>query len=172
MGVILLNDNINITGTHIHYYAICHRKLWYFSRGICLEAFNEDVKIGKAIHEYAYPRKKKEIQVDANLRIDFIDKDQTIHEVKKSSKNENAHLLQLRFYMERANERGLEVKKGVLHYPEEGKTVTVHYDEDFFVIWERIKKHIADIVGKEGPPQKTKATAFCKKCSYFELCYC
>ena len=44
----------NVTGTQINYYFICKTKLWLFSHHIQMEHENEDVQIGKLIHDTRY----------------------------------------------------------------------------------------------------------------------
>ena len=45
-----------ITGLHIQYYFVCHRKLWLFANGIQMEHTSDLVYEGKLIHETTYPQ--------------------------------------------------------------------------------------------------------------------
>ncbi|MDY0161437.1 MAG: Dna2/Cas4 domain-containing protein [Bacteroidales bacterium] len=45
---------MQITGTHIHYYMLCHRKLWLFANNIQMEHTSDIVAEGKFIHETTY----------------------------------------------------------------------------------------------------------------------
>ncbi|KJE26141.1 hypothetical protein LG52_911 [Geobacillus kaustophilus] len=44
------------SGVQIHYYKVCKRKLWLFSKGIGMEEEHERVIEGKILHDRAYPR--------------------------------------------------------------------------------------------------------------------
>ena len=77
---------MQITGTHINYYFICHRKLWLFANGIQMEQTSDLVFEGKLIHETSYPQrsaKYEEVQI-GGIKVDFYDtKNKVIHEIKK-----------------------------------------------------------------------------------------
>jgi len=161
-----------ISGTHVHYYGVCYRKLWYFDHGIRLEDYNDDVKVGKVIHESSYNRSDKEVCISENLIVDFIDKNGEIHEVKKSSKLSYVHVLQLKYYMYRALENGIKVTKGVLHYPEENKTEEITVDNAFRENWTQIEFDIKHVTQLTSPPKRTVNMKLCRRCAYYELCHC
>ena len=46
---------MEIKGTLINYYFVCHRELWRFANGINMEQESELVYEGKLIHEESYP---------------------------------------------------------------------------------------------------------------------
>ena len=79
------------TGTQIHYYHLCKRKLWLFSNGIQMEQDSALVAEGKFIHETTYTKradKYKELDF-GYVKIDHYDgQNKVIHEVKKSNKLE------------------------------------------------------------------------------------
>ncbi|MBZ4655790.1 MAG: CRISPR-associated protein Cas4 [Thermoanaerobacter sp.] len=164
-----MDNNIIITGTKIAYYNICHRKLWFFSKNISMEHTSELVEIGKTIHENSYKRKKKEIELEG-IKIDFFDKNKgIIHEVKKSKQIEKSHIWQLKFYLLHFKKIGLELT-GVINYPLLRRTQKIELlntDEEEIA---KIMNHIIDIVSCDRPPEIIKKP-YCKKCSYFELCY-
>jgi CRISPR-associated exonuclease Cas4 len=87
-----------MNGTIYAYYYICRRKLWLFSRQVSFEKYNEDVRIGKWIDKTYYNSKQKDVSIDADNRIDFVDEKYCLHEVKKSKKIEKAHIAQARYY--------------------------------------------------------------------------
>lgn len=76
-----------ITGIMVQYYVLCKRELWFYINQVNMNYDNDDISIGKAIHENSYKRKKKEYRID-NIVFDFIETNNelTIFEVKKSSK--------------------------------------------------------------------------------------
>lgn len=53
---------MEVNGTLIWYYNICKREVWLISHGIIPDQQNENVDLGRFIHENYYKRSKKEIQ--------------------------------------------------------------------------------------------------------------
>lgn len=161
-------ENIVITGTQINYFFVCHRKLWLFTHNINMEHSNENVKIGTLLHEHTYIRKKKEIELDG-IKIDFYDRNTgIIHEVKKSKAIESSHVWQLKYYLYYFKKAGICVK-GEIDYPliRKKKKICLN-DEDCRKI-EKILNKILEIKKKSLPEADYRS--FCRKCSYYELCF-
>ncbi|MEA3496924.1 MAG: CRISPR-associated protein Cas4, partial [Bacteroidota bacterium] len=120
---------MNITGTHINYYFICHRKLWLFANNIQMEHTSDPVLEGKIIHESTYQKrsgKYEEIQM-GGIKIDFYNtKEKVIHEIKKSSKMHEAHIWQLKYYIYVFEKAGIKGVSGILEYPKERKTEEIY----------------------------------------------
>jgi CRISPR-associated exonuclease Cas4 len=80
---------MQITGSHINYYFVCRRKLWFFANGIQMEQNSDLVYEGKLIHEESYPQraaKYEEVQI-GGIKVDFYDAgNRVIHEVKSQVK--------------------------------------------------------------------------------------
>jgi CRISPR-associated exonuclease Cas4 len=163
--------------------------LWFFAHNIQCEQESDAVRYGKHIHETSYKRKKKEIDVDGVIVIDWIDHEKKIiHEVKKSSSMEKAHEWQLKYYMWYLEQKGMKManeksaKKyedqsekrgyiGELNYPKLRKTKPVILSKkDRKTIENKIIPNIRKIVNREKPP-KTVEWSICKSCAYNELCY-
>ncbi|MBN2535754.1 MAG: CRISPR-associated protein Cas4 [Spirochaetales bacterium] len=161
--------NTTITGTQVNYYFICRRKLWLFSRGITFEKYHENVDIGSFIHDTYYNRNKKEIQIGP-VKIDFFDNNyEVVHEVKKTSKLEQAALWQLKYYLFFLKQYGFEAT-GVVHVPEEKKTIKVELTgEDEQRIFD-ITGDIETILDSPAAPERL-ASGKCKKCAYYEFCF-
>jgi CRISPR-associated exonuclease Cas4 len=165
---------MNITATHINYYLVCKRKLWLFSNQIQMENNSDLVTEGKLIGENTYnqrPEKYVEIEID-NIKIDFYDaKNKVIHEIKKSNKIEAAHEAQVKYYILRLRQMGIENVKGILEYPTLRITKSIElHDNDIEMIrkWEEEISEITENTEIPVPINKS----ICKKCSYFEFCYC
>ena len=169
---------MKITGTHIAYYFICARKLWFFCKGIRCEHEGDAVRMGRHIHETSYKRKKKELDIDGVIVVDWIDHDQkVIHEVKKSDRMEQSHIWQLKYYMWYLEQKGLDVAKGKegyigeLNYPRlNKKKQVVLTNEDRQKLENEILPNIEQITQLEKTPP-TIEWKVCKTCSYNELCY-
>lgn len=90
----------NISGVMVQYYVTCKRELWFYINQINMNYNNDDISIGKSLHEKSYSRENKEIRVD-NMVFDFIKQNDglTIFEMKKSSKLTIGAKYQLYFYL-------------------------------------------------------------------------
>lgn len=159
-----------MTGTQIAYYFLCERKLWLFTHKIDMEHNSDVVAMGKFISDSSYQRKKHEIQID-NIVLDNYDtKTKTIHEVKKSNKMEETHIWQVKYYISVLKEKGIEGVKGKIDYPKLRKTVDVELSEKDIEKLKEIRISINEILEKEIPPLVINKP-YCKKCSYYDLCY-
>src|SRR5947209_14697089 len=90
----LSNELLTFTGTEVGYYFICTKKLWWFSHGVEMERENDRVRMGKVVHEESYGRRRKELNVDDRIVLDWRE-DGCIHEVKLTDSMEQAHEMQL-----------------------------------------------------------------------------
>ena len=90
----------DVTGVMVQYFMLCKRELWFYINQINMNYNNDDISIGKALHENSFSREKKEIRID-NMVFDFVKNDDelVIFEMKKSSKLTIGAKYQLYFYM-------------------------------------------------------------------------
>ena len=164
---------MHITGTHINYYFICHRKLWLFANSIQMEHTSDKVYEGKLIHETTYPQrssKYEEIQI-GGIKIDFYDpKNKVIHEIKKSQKLREAHVWQLKYYIYTLEKAGVKGVSGILEYPKERKTEEIFLSTIDIEEIKEIEIKIGKIISSEKAP-KIKKMARCKSCSYYDFCF-
>lgn len=162
-----------ITGTHIHYYHLCHRKLWLFHHGIRMEHESALVAKGKFIHETAYTQRAEkwtELQLDG-IRIDYYDpKRQLVREVKKTKKRSDVHIAQLKFYLWTLTQHSVPVKAGVLEYPKLRATENVQLTAEDHIAIPKWCAAIRTIIGQENCPKVIRVET-CKSCAYYEFCY-
>ncbi|MCX7611576.1 MAG: CRISPR-associated protein Cas4 [Ignavibacterium sp.] len=165
---------MKITGTHINYYFHCKRHLWFYSQNIQMEHTSNLVAIGKFISENTYEREKHELHFeedDFEYIIDFFDKRRNIiHEIKKTDKMEEVHKWQVKFYIYRLKNLGFQNIKGIIDYPKLRKTIQVELTQQDEKEIEKAIEEIKKIISNVKPP-KVINEPFCKKCSYYELCY-
>ena len=163
-----------MTGTQISYYFICHRKLWLFVNQIDMEQTSDIVSIGKFISESTYEREKHEIHIsdeEDDIVIDFYDsKNRIIHEVKKSDKMEETHIWQVKFYISVLEKKGITGVTGEIDYPKLRQKIKVELTDKDRSELKLIKENIIKIISSEVAPDVINKS-FCKKCSYYELCY-
>jgi len=160
----------NITGIMVQYYIACKRELWFFTNQINMNYDNEDISIGKLIHEKSYSRERKSINL-GEVAFDFAKtgKDITLFEIKKSSKLQEPVRWQLYYYMWYVKQSTEKNVKGVIVYPKEKKREKLELNSQ---IENRIHKIIEDIekISLLKFPPSIKLKPYCKKCSYYELC--
>ncbi len=135
-----------------------------------MEHNSELVGIGKLVDENSYSREKKSILIDETINIDFLKDWKVIHEVKKSRKLDEAAKWQLKYYIWVLRNKGVNIEKGILDYPllrkREEIFLTSLEEEDLMEVLEQIKSTI----NMDLPPEIINK-AFCKRCSYYEICY-
>lgn len=152
----------------MHYYQVCKRKLWLFSRGITMEQTSDRVLQGKVLHEQSFKKKRKEFNIDDLIQIDLIDSEY-VGEVKSSSKMKQADYMQLLYYLFYLKQYGIE-RKGRIHYVKEKKveelTLTQKREEEI----EKCLVDIRRIVQMDTPPKK-KRLPYCSKCAYYPFCF-
>jgi CRISPR-associated exonuclease Cas4 len=164
---------LQITGIHMHYYHVCHRKLWLFAKGITMEHGSDLVYEGRWIGETSYPERSEkytEIEI-AGSKIDFYDpKRKIIHEVKKSDKMEEAHEWQVKYYIWLLKQQGIVGVEAILEYPKlrQRKQVILSPDDEQKILDDI--HHIHQIMQQDSCPPRIEKK-YCLNCSYFDLCY-
>ncbi len=164
---------MTITATLVNYYRVCRRKMWLHAHGIRMEHTSDVVAEGKQIGEASYPQrpgKYTELVLEGG-KIDFYDaKNRVVHETKKSAAVEQAHIAQVKYYLYLLAQNGIEGATGVIEYPKLRQTETVTFTEQDRLDMESQLAEMRRILkGKACPPRIKKS--FCKKCSYFDLCW-
>lgn len=167
----ILNNDIKITGTQINYLLVCRRKLWFFLHGITMEQESDRVAVGREVHENTLNSKKSELLIDNSIRLDYIDKELAVHEIKLSKAMNEASRYQLLYYIFYLKNKGVNCSKGVIHYPDLRKTETIELkaeDEN------RLKTCMDEIIkiGSLSKPPEEPREKKCKSCSYYEICFC
>ena len=163
---------MKITATYISYLHLCKRKLWLHVNQLTMEHSSELVAEGKLIGETSYPqRAEKGKELDLGIaKIDFFDfKTETLHEIKKSNKKEEAHKAQVIYYLYLLKGIGIKSPKAILEYPTLRIREEIIWEEGMTALVEQWKKAVTNIVDGDCPPKITKSK--CKKCSYFDFCW-
>ncbi|NMC33964.1 MAG: CRISPR-associated protein Cas4 [Veillonellaceae bacterium] len=163
---------VNITGTLIWYYYICKREVWLMAHQIESDQNNDFLIIGKSIGENSYPRNHKEIRID-NIVMDMVNKkggNIIISEIKKSSHFLESAKMQVAFYLSELKKKGVTNMKGELRFPLEKKSIEIILTIELENKLNQAIKEINEIVRLEIPPLPQRIV-FCKKCSYYELCW-
>ena len=159
-----------VTGTEINYLFVCHRKLWLFHHHIEMEHTSDYVALGQLLHEDSYPREKKETLIDNLIRIDFIDKEGILHDVKHGRSMEIAHEMQILYYLYVLKRMGLPNRKGVINYTRQRRKTEVELTPDREREVEQAVQEATRVNSMSVPPD-AEFTKLCRKCSYAELCW-
>jgi CRISPR-associated exonuclease Cas4 len=160
---------LTYTGTQVNYYLVCRRKLWLFSRNFEMEHSSDLVLLGRLLHESSYPRKTKEIDLGP-IKIDFLARGCEVHDIKRSKRIEEAHVYQMLYYLHWLRRRGV-IARGIIDYPLLRRKQAVELTEEKEGEIEKILKDIKQALSNPAPPA-TERKPYCKRCSYFELCWC
>lgn len=167
-------DTTGVTGVMVSYYFVCKRKLWFFSKDVDMEQIQPtvDLIVGKLLDAQNFKRERiRGIQIE-DCVIDFISfgEEIIVHETKKSKKFEEAHIWQIKFYIHTLRKHGVEVSKGVIHYPRQMRKVEVNFSSEDGEKIERAIRGINSVVSLRSPPAPLNRP-FCRNCSYYDLCY-
>jgi CRISPR-associated exonuclease Cas4 len=165
---------MQVTGTHIAYLHTCARKLWLFANGLSMEHTSEVVAEGKLIDDTSYPdraSKFTEVEIDG-VKIDYYDaRNRKVHEVKKSASVERAHVAQVKYYLFKLRQTGIEGASGIIEYPrlkQRQQVACLTLEETGEISnWER---EVQKIVASHLCPEVIRAR-ICKQCSYHDFCY-
>lgn len=167
----LLIDEITVTGTDVWYYFVCQRRTWLSIRKIFPDEEDENMEIGRFIHEFRYGRNKKEIKIGP-VRLDSIkrqDGSWVVMEVKKSSKYFNSSYYQLLYYLYILEQKGI-TAKGELLFPEERKKEVVELTKESRIRLEETIEKIKELAQRDTPLKLRKISA-CNNCAYNEYCW-
>lgn len=165
----VIKDLKYVSGTIYSYSFLCMRKVWLSYHNISMEQESELVQIGKLIDENTYKNQRHNFMIDNTINIDFL-KNNIVHEVKKSDKEKQMAINQIKYYLFILKEHGFENMKGQLNIPTSKYTEEVHLNEkDIENVKNQLTK-ISKIIESNDIP-KTIDKPSCKKCAYYELCY-
>jgi len=162
-------EDLKITGVQVSYFLVCPRKLWFFSKNLNMEQTSDLVYLGRLVDKESYKREMKNIIIDNKIQIDFFKKTLEVHEIKKSKKLDKPHLYQLLYYLYYLKQKGI-IIKGVLNYPllrkKEKVELTPKKEKEIEKILNKIKEFL-----KLKVPPLPKFKPYCRKCSYYTLCF-
>lgn len=162
---------LRTNGVKINYFFICKRKLWLYCKNLSMEWNSDQVLLGRLLHEGSYRYlPKREVMVDNLIKIDLLESNEVLHEVKYSRKMEEAHRWQILYYLFYLKQLGLENIRGEINYPKLKRKEVVNLGPEEETRMLPILQEIKQI---EASPQPYPATftSICRKCSYGEFCW-
>ena len=158
-----------VSGTIYSYSFLCDRKVWLSYHNLSMEQESELVEIGKFIDETTYKNERHNFLIDNIVNIDFLKKN-IVHEVKKSSKEKQMAINQIKYYLFILKNHGFEDIKGRLDVPKSKYTEEVILTEEDIKNIKSNLERIDKIIKSKNIPKPINEKS-CLKCAYYELCY-
>lgn len=158
----------DVGGVHVKYLHHCRRQLWLYARGIRPEYLSAAVQLGEAVHDTSYARTTP---VDLGAaRLDHVDGQHVVHEVKSSSRPTTADEAQAIHYCYRLNGVGIAAQGAVLHYPKTRRTKRISYGTAEAA---RAADDIAVVLSVASLPTSPPrlARSACRGCSFVDYCW-
>jgi CRISPR-associated exonuclease Cas4 len=158
----------DVGGVHIKYLHHCRRQLWLYARGVRPEHLSAAVQLGEAVHDTSYTRSTP---VDLGAaRLDHIDGQHWVHEVKSSARPTQADEAQAVHYCYRLHGVGVPAQGAVLHYPKTRRTRRITYDEPQA---SQAAADVAEVIAvaelASSPPRLSRGG--CRGCSFIDYCW-
>ncbi len=166
-----MDEDNRVNGTLIWYFNVCKREAWLMSHSITPDESDNNVEIGRFIHEKSFKRDNKEIST-ANFKVDILRKEKgqiVIGEMKKSSRLKKVATWQLKFYLYGLEKEGIKAT-GELLFPEEKKKNFIVLSEEDREEFDKQIKEINNLIAQQEPPAPAKIS-FCRNCAYSEFCW-
>ena len=169
----------------VGYHAVCPRKAWYSMRGLWMEQESDTVALGRLLDRTSYRRRTKPALITAEApdgthlvaKIDGADlRAGVLHETKKGRSCEDAHYLQLRFYLWVLKLGGVTRADGApltgqLDYPALRRSEHVTLDPEHEVELAETVAELTRLTNEESPPGRHPRRSFCRRCAFEDLCY-
>lgn len=158
----------DVGGVHVKYLYHCRRQLWLYARGIRPEQLSAAVQLGEAVHDTSYARSTP-IDLGA-ARLDHVDGQRWVHEVKSSSQPTEADVAQAVHYCYRLHRVGIPAEGAVLHYPKTRRTTRISYgSEEEARAREDITAALSVVDLPASPPRLSRSA--CRGCSFIDYCW-
>ncbi|MFB7900145.1 CRISPR-associated protein Cas4 [Streptomyces xiamenensis] len=158
----------DVGGVHIKYLYHCPRQLWLYVRGVRPEHLSATVQLGEAVHDSTYTRNSP---VDLGAaKLDFVDGQQWVHEVKSSSRPTAGDRAQGLHYCHQLHRLGVEAQGAILHYPATRRTERLPYTGEAAVQAEADIQAVLDVTAAPSSPERL-ARSRCRGCSFTDYCW-
>ncbi|MCG0276813.1 MAG: CRISPR-associated protein Cas4 [Thermosediminibacteraceae bacterium] len=164
-------EELYTNGIKVNYIAICPRKLWLYSKGLRMEPLSEKVALGRLMHEKSYGWvQRKEVLIDDLIKIDVIEAENKILEVKYSQKLSEAARLQIAYYLYYLKRLGAGELVGELRFPRERRKEEVRLTRELEEQVEKALMKVREVELLPAPPD-ANYTSLCRLCAYIDLCW-
>jgi CRISPR-associated exonuclease Cas4 len=66
-------EQLRTNGIKVNYWAICHRKVWLYAKGLRMEPLSDGVALGRLLNERAYAdMSRRELLIDDLIKVDIL----------------------------------------------------------------------------------------------------
>lgn len=164
-------EQLRTNGIKVNYWAVCHRKVWLYAKGLRMEPLSDRVALGRLLHERAYPdMPRRELLIDDLIKIDLLENESKLLEVKHSRKLVDAARLQVAYYLLYLRWLGAGELVGELRFPKERRKEEVRLTPE---LEEQVAEALRDIqrIEQLPSPPKVEFMSICRVCAYCELCW-
>jgi len=136
-----------------------------------MEPLSDRVSLGRLLHERAYPDlPRREVIIDELIKVDFVEYEQRVLEVKYSSRLVEAARLQIGYYLLYLKWLGAGELVGELRFPKERRKEEVRISPELEAKVSEALRDIKQIEQLHTPPP-AEFTPICRVCAYSELCW-
>ncbi|RKQ88677.1 CRISPR-associated protein Cas4 [Brockia lithotrophica] len=164
-------ERLRTNGIKVNYWVVCHRKLWLFAKGLRMEPLSDRVALGQLMHERAYPgTPRREILIDKLIKIDLLESEGKVLEIKYSHKLAEAARLQLAYYLAYLRWLGAGELVGELRFPRERRREEVRLTPELEGRLAEALRGVQQVEQLSAPPS-AESTTICRVCAYRELCW-
>ncbi len=164
-------DLLRVNGTKVNYWAICPRKLWFFAKRITMEHTADRVALGRLLHRESYSKlPRRDVLIHNLIRVDVVEGEEKILEVKYSRKFSDAARLQVAYYLLYLKHLGAGDMVGELRVPRDPRREEVRLTPDLEAKVADALRGIREIEQSPRPPH-VQFQSHCLRCAYAELCW-
>jgi CRISPR-associated exonuclease Cas4 len=164
-------EALRTNGIKVNYWVVCQRKVWLYAKGLRMEPLSDRVALGRLLHERAYPDlPRRELLIDDLIKVDLLEHESKVLEVKHSRKLIDAARLQVAYYLFYLRWLGAGDLVGELRFPKERRKEEVRLTPELETQVVEALRDIQRIEQLPSPPQ-VDFMPICRVCAYCELCW-
>jgi len=164
-------ETLRTNGIKVNYWVVCKRKVWLYAKGLRMEPLSDRVALGRLLHERAYPDlPRRELLIDDLIKVDLLEHESKVLEVKHSLKLVDAACLQVAYYLLYLRWIGAGELVGELRFPKERRREEVRLTPELEAQVIDALREIQRIEQLPLPPE-VAFMPICRVCAYCELCW-
>ena len=164
-------EELKTNGIKVNYCVVCPRKLWLYVKGLRMEPLSERVALGRLLHQDAYSWiSRREAVIEGLVKVDVIEGQDKILEVKYSQKLAEAARVQLAYYLLYLKRIGAGELTGELRFPRQKRAEEVRLTPELEHQVEEVLRQVRQVEQSAAAPP-AEFGSLCRVCAYAELCW-